>query len=468
MGVFDFFKGKSNNDKETTRVVDGYEIGVESGIIYHCPRGLTEYNLPIGAKGLRNQACMDMNATAESIIIPASFKKFDSKNLLALNSARKLKSIKFPEGLEELDPTCINRDVAFNVPKSLKHLKRGVYEPPINGKLVIGENVKSLDSFFASHDCSIQSVEIFGSVDKLPDGAFNQCRNIKSVILHKGVKEAGNDAFKGTNKLQFVEIPEGFKGKFEASMEHRPALSKHMGVEAKYDPVDLDNDSNATLTINVEHLGQKYSFSVRRGDFHELFLEGNNISFNNGNISCDFSQLDPRATHTIQDGKMVSVLPPKLEEQRKVEQLREKLGGGSYQIKPQTQPSKPIKNLDKRDLAKYDLATVNKVISEICEKAGATQPSDLTVDDELSVNDEAMLAIALHARNSILKGRFDKNPSKELEMTYNKSSQLIDDLEAEAVIPEFSKLVFQNGKNQGNLLKMFDSKIKELNNDMDR
>ena len=96
MGVFDFFNRKNNNNREETRTIDGYEIGVSSGKVYHCPRGLTEYRLPIEAQSLDNQACIDMNATAESIIIPPSFKTFDSKNLLALNGAKKLRNIKFP------------------------------------------------------------------------------------------------------------------------------------------------------------------------------------------------------------------------------------------------------------------------------------------------------------------------------------------------------------------------------------
>ena len=95
VGIFDVFKGK--NGKEQTRIIDGYEIGVNSGMVYHCPRGLSKYVLPKEAKSLSNEACLDMSATMESMEVPSSFSEFTGQ-LVALKNARKLRDVQFCRG----------------------------------------------------------------------------------------------------------------------------------------------------------------------------------------------------------------------------------------------------------------------------------------------------------------------------------------------------------------------------------
>ena len=64
MGLFSFLGNNKKKGKkvEVTKMENGYEIGVDSGKIYHCPKGLTIYKLPNGAKSLSRTACDDMRA----------------------------------------------------------------------------------------------------------------------------------------------------------------------------------------------------------------------------------------------------------------------------------------------------------------------------------------------------------------------------------------------------------------------
>ena len=103
MGIFDRIRGnKSNGSREETINIDGYEIGVSSGLVYHVPRGLKKYKLPERAKSLSEEACRDMSTSIESLDVPGNFEKFDIRDLPQLAVAVRLKSIHFGEGLREL------------------------------------------------------------------------------------------------------------------------------------------------------------------------------------------------------------------------------------------------------------------------------------------------------------------------------------------------------------------------------
>ena len=268
MGILDFLAG-NNSRSEQTKTIDGYVIGCNTGIIYDCQEGKKEYRLPRGTKKLSRKACEKIK-NAERLIIPASFEKFiaihgtdDWGTSLLKNKECKLKRVYFEEGIKDIEIRFFNwEEATFNIPKSVEHLRVRAVATDINGRLEIGENVKLMDDLYASHDLSIKEVEISGSLKEIPSGAFNQCKNIKSVIMHEGVKKAGTNSFKGTNQLEYVEIPESFQGIFDACWENRTGKFRKSGKDYTYipDQKERENQEKRLVTILIKRNRKKIYF----------------------------------------------------------------------------------------------------------------------------------------------------------------------------------------------------------------
>lgn len=412
MGLFDRLRGKNNNDREEMVDIDGYQVGANSGIIYRCPQGLRDYKLPEGTKGIKNEAIMTISRTIQTLEVPASFKTFDTSRLLVLHNCQNLTQIKLAEGIEDVKLTSVknnnnDKKVSFNIPKSITNLEMGVYVAP-NGRLVLENHVKSIAEGFASHDYSLQYVEIPGSIEHLSHGAFNQCGNLETVIVHEGVKSANDNkytggVFRGCNKLKRLELPESFNGSLGFSMDGRtPGYEEGM---------------KSDVTIGIERNGKHYEFQVRRSELASLSLQGDSISFNYGKeeVKLEISQLDTRALHKIQDGKAISELPPEIKDKQKIERIRENLYPESQGVTPSVQP------VQKRTLANVNLNRygTQKMFDIIHEIQDNNDEYDLTsipdirkreiAGESLSPDDADNLCIALHSVYQIYQEQYEKN-----------------------------------------------------------
>lgn len=464
MGIFDVFKGK--NEKEQTRMIDGYEIGVSSGRVYHCPRGLSKYVLPKEAKSLSNEACMDMNSTIESLEVPSGFSEFTEQTVL--KSAKKLKEVYFAEGIKQIKASLFSDNVHFNIPNSVTHLSAGLYIPLEDGKLVIKNHISSIAPMFASHDLSIRQVEIMGNIRSVPEYAFNQCKNIEEVILHEGITECGKDAFRGTNKLKIVQLPESFNGRFDVEMEERTSRTRRFGKEFSYDLADLEKDKNSQMTIRLQRMGKCYTFQIRRGDLSQLEVEGNTISFNNRTVACDISKLNPNNVHSISENKVVSILPQKTTQ----EQFRENFG--KY-MEPQNPTISNFRNnchtLEDLQPNRLNLKKSNNIINHILEKTGYTSLKSIQ-EGEISDEDAQILTIALQLKYEYYKKECEKTgthfmvgnnsvPTSQGEQLMKTQKQILM-LKDNDVIGSYKSIVLEDKRMNGMYRKRFDDMARQL------
>ena len=238
--MFDFMR-----KKERTEYIDGYKVGIDTGTIYHCPKDNKEYRLPKRAKVLSREACNEISQ-GEKLIIPNSFKTFTKIYGVAdygtspfNNDYCKLKEVYFEDGITDIEIRFFNLSkVAFNIPNSVEHLRPQAVDTDSEGRLIIGSNVTEMDSSFAAGDLSVKSVEIYGSLKEIPTYAFNQCRNLETVIIHEGVEKAGKHVFRGTNKLNYLKLPESFNGDLGFDWENRsssPKKKPRIGKKGEYE-----------------------------------------------------------------------------------------------------------------------------------------------------------------------------------------------------------------------------------------
>jgi len=448
MGLFDALRNKGNRKKEETIIIDGYEITKESGTLLHCPTGLKEYRIPSQAKIMTNEAWLDMKSSAEKIIIPPEMDANFRGSVYSLESAKKLKEIQLGEGIKNVNLGFeLTRRVKINIPKSLEHLSAGMYETSPDGKVVIGDNVKSMDNLFASHDCGIREVEIMGNIEEVADSAFNQCRNIEKVVLHEGVKRCGQNAFRGTNKLKLVDLPDGFEGSFDAETDSRPCESSHMGKESKYDGKSYEADMVTIMTIRI-HRGEKcFSLTLPRGELGSISVYGNEVTVNKG-LTIDLTKLDERATHSITKDGVRSIMPKndiddmrRRYQQNPQPQHRQSIAPRPQSqqrqsVAPRQQPA-PISGKSntqectahqiKLEMADMKLATLNTYIRSMIKKAGfdennvwssVEQIFEAEENDELLLPSEEILKleIAIIARKFVLE-----NPKNKVD-NYNINS----------------------------------------------
>jgi len=264
------------------------------------PKGLKIYIIPKEAKRLNadlnfmtNSVLFNLLQSEEIIFEDGSIEKIPD-NYFTFGASPSLKRIKLPNGIKYLGNNCIDvTKVKCNFPNTLEHLGKNMYPEVKN--LFIGDNITSLGDAFASHDTNLEFVEVSGSVKELPKLFINQCKNIKRLVLKEGVEKAGVDAFKNLNSLEYVELPESFKGPFSTSMEKRPGSNKR--GNSKYDIENFEKQKNSILTIKKIYNGIPYIFQVRRGDFSQILFSNMTATIKSCNpqykdIIIDLSKLD--------------------------------------------------------------------------------------------------------------------------------------------------------------------------------
>ncbi len=106
-----------NREKiEKTYEENGYLIGVNTHLIYHLPKGLTVYNLPESALGIKDTAITEMSGSVEKIVVPGNFKKFGGN----FQFCKKLKLISLLDGVEEINCQVKTGVVDFHLPSTIK------------------------------------------------------------------------------------------------------------------------------------------------------------------------------------------------------------------------------------------------------------------------------------------------------------------------------------------------------------
>lgn len=87
----------------------------------------------------------------------------------------------------------------------------GIFGNAKNVKVVVEEGITSLPHGFLSGDNSVTSVEISESVKEIGSYAFDECSNLKSVIIKANIEEIKEETFRRCRKLEKVELPDSVK-----------------------------------------------------------------------------------------------------------------------------------------------------------------------------------------------------------------------------------------------------------------
>lgn len=298
MGLF-----KHNNSvSEKTYEENGFIIGIDSHIIYHIPKTQTGGSLffPNGTTGLTKQSIMEMRSlNPQQVVVPGSFKKF---NIQFMNMEN-LNSIVLQEGVEEVKCSfsmCKNA-VDVKLPTTIKRIGTNNY--PIVQHLVLPKGTIEIGTLFASHDTNLLSVNIPGTIKTIPSGAFNQCKNLQSVIFNDGVETSNRDIFRGTNNLCNLEIPSTYNGVIDLPMENRPG--SNLRGNSKYDGTRFDEEQNSILKVKIKRENKLFEFNIRRGDRPNIEIRQNKIQIKCNSLitSIDCNVLQ-QGTYSIENGNI--------------------------------------------------------------------------------------------------------------------------------------------------------------------
>ncbi len=263
MGLF------NKKQKERTYEENGYIIGVDSHVIYHMPRDLKVYVLPESAVAIREEAIFDISHSVEQIVVPGSFKRFD----VNLQSCKNIKKVVLNEGVEEINCLVKTGNVDFELPSTIKKIGKDNY--PIVKNLVIPNGVEIIKPLFASHDTNLISVDIPGTLKKIPVYAFNQCKNLQTIIMHEGVETAEINSFFNTNNLHTLKIPSTFNGRIDLTMEAREGTNPR--GNSKYDGKNFEQEKKEIMSVFIKRGDKDYEFKIKRGDCPIINISQNNI-----------------------------------------------------------------------------------------------------------------------------------------------------------------------------------------------
>lgn len=272
MGLFN--RNIENKITEKTYEENGYIIGINSHIIYHVPKIQlgSSYILPNGTTGLKETAISEMRISKpQQIIVPGTFKKFN----VQLINFENLKEIRLQEGVEEVKCTFdTNKNVVnITLPTTIKKIGRNNY--PIVQHLNLPNGIIEIEPLFASHDTNLLSVNIPGTIKVVPQGAFNQCKNLEKIVFNEGIETSERNVFRGTNNLHTLEIPSTYNGVIDLPMEAR--AGSNIRGNSKYDGKRFEEEKNNILKIKIKRGTKEFEFNIRRGEEPNINIMQNRI-----------------------------------------------------------------------------------------------------------------------------------------------------------------------------------------------
>ena len=257
MGLFN--RRNANIANEKTYEENGYVIGIESKLIYHVPKiqSGTTYFLPSGTTGLTDIAISEMRSSKpQQIVVPGSYKKFNYQ----LSGFENLCGIVLQDGVEEVKCSFGTSKNAVDVklPTTIKRIGKNNY--PVTQHLTLPIGVVEIDQLFASHDTNLLSVNMPGTIKVIPPGAFNQCKNLQSIVFNEGVETSARDAFRGTNNLRMLELPSTYNGVIDLPMEAR--AGSNVRGNSRYDGKNFAEEQNSILKIKIRRGTKQFEFNI--------------------------------------------------------------------------------------------------------------------------------------------------------------------------------------------------------------
>lgn len=173
--------------------------------------GLQQISLPKKLTEIGNHAfrkCVGL----QSIVIPAKVVTIGASAFRYCSGLRKLKIM--GKKLEMIDSYAFDSCSALKsvkLPDSVRCIRNGAFSGTWSMTSIdLGHGLTEIggDAFFGS---GIRSITIPGSLEEISGpvwfGVFEECNNLKTVVIENGVKRIGANAFKRCKSLQSVTIP---------------------------------------------------------------------------------------------------------------------------------------------------------------------------------------------------------------------------------------------------------------------
>ena len=185
--------------------------------VFQNDTSITEINLPDSITALGRGAFSGCNRL-KSIVIPDSATNI---GISAFSECKNLESVTLSKGLEKIGENAFyNCDSlqSIEIPKSLKDVyatydsidtPNGVFNECDNLKTIVFEEGSTViaDALFRGCD-GLEEVKIPKTVTVIKNHAFNECTKLKAVEISNGMKEIGDSAFSECSNLQKVILPD--------------------------------------------------------------------------------------------------------------------------------------------------------------------------------------------------------------------------------------------------------------------
>ena len=158
---------------------------------------LTSITLPQGVKSIGNRAFYECKALTSITLLQG----VESIGNEAFAWCTALTSITLPQGVER---------IGHNPFTYCNNLSSVICRSPhfnVINKMLLTSDGKRLISYWGKE----YVVSVPQGVESIGDGAFYECKSLKSITLPQGVESIGNEAFKFCKALTSITLPQGVK-----------------------------------------------------------------------------------------------------------------------------------------------------------------------------------------------------------------------------------------------------------------
>ena len=183
---------------------DGQDISVYDGNIdehmFSYMTKLEKIVFPSNVYRLGYRACSGCSALVD-VVFPKNLENMDSE---VFKDCISLKAIELPKKLTYLAGGLFQGCVSLSSvvwPDNLKELHWGVFEGCAFTSIEIPSSINYMDGSVFRNNYNLKSVKLLAMIDKVPDAAFDRCRQLEDVELSSMITKIGANAFNECSML---------------------------------------------------------------------------------------------------------------------------------------------------------------------------------------------------------------------------------------------------------------------------
>ena len=159
-----------------------------------------------------------------SIELPASLKSLGKS---AFQSCKSLTALSLPDGIEELGSSVFSSSglKIFTIPSTWNRIPDGFFESTKISEIVIPKGVREIGAQAFNNCTKLTSISIPEGITDIPNEMLSNCRSLTSVQLPSTVKYIGDWAFSRAG-ITDITLPEGLKSIGYSAFRVCPALTE--------------------------------------------------------------------------------------------------------------------------------------------------------------------------------------------------------------------------------------------------